>query len=45
MTGCGETSERVAAGVHGLVALLYFVMLVFHTKSVFSHWARDTRLH
>lgn len=40
MTGCGETSERVAAGVHGLVAMLYFVMLFWHVYSVIKHMER-----
>ena len=38
---CGETSERTAAGMHGLVAILYAVMLIWHTMSVVKHWDRQ----
>lgn len=41
MTSCGETSERVAAGIHGLVAMLYFVMLFWHIYSTCKHLERD----
>lgn len=37
---CGETSEKVAAIAHGCVAALYVVMLIFHVKSVLTHWTR-----
>jgi len=43
MTGCGETSERVAAVVHGAVAALYLVMLIFHVKSTIIHASRECR--
>lgn len=39
---CGETSEKVAAITHGAVAALYLVMLIFHAKSVVTHWSRSS---
>ena len=41
MTGCGETSEKTAAFMHGAVAVLYVVMLWWHGMSFFKHWWRD----
>lgn len=41
LTSCGETSERRAATLHGLVALLYVVMLAWHVFSVLAHLGRD----
>lgn len=40
LTGCGETSEGVAAAMHGAVAVLYAVMLFWHGISVWKHWER-----
>ena len=37
---CGETSEIVAAATHGVVAVLYLTMLVWHVLSVFKHFNR-----
>lgn len=37
---CGETSEAVAACMHGAVAALYIIMLLWHGKSVFAHLGR-----
>lgn len=39
-TTCGETSERVASITHGLVTVLYLVMLLWHLKSTVTHWSR-----
>ena len=41
MTTCGESSERVAAVMHGVIAMLYVAMLVFHVASVAHHWSRS----
>lgn len=38
---CGETSEKVAAAIHGVVAALYAAMLVWHIHSVLVHWRRS----
>lgn len=40
MTACGETSERVAAVVHGLVFALYVVMGLWHLSSTLTHLRR-----
>lgn len=40
MTSCGETSERRAAALHGVVAGLYAAMLWWHLFSVLTHWRR-----
>jgi len=40
-TGCGETSERTAAYMHGAVAVLYAVMLIWHGMSIAKHWSRQ----
>lgn len=40
MTGCGETNERMAAVMHGAVAVLYAVMLWWHVVSVLKHRSR-----
>lgn len=37
---CGETSEKVAAALHGVVAALYTIMLAWHVKSVLAHLRR-----
>ena len=41
VTGCGETSERHAAYMHGAVGILYAVMLWWHLLSVWKHWNRE----
>jgi hypothetical protein len=41
MTSCGETSERLAAVLHGTVAALYVIMLLWHGASVIKHLSRD----
>ena len=40
MTACGETDERVAAALHGVVFALYVVMSVWHAYSALVHWRR-----
>lgn len=40
MTACGEVDEKAAAYVHGAVAAMYLVMLIFHGMSVLRHWQR-----
>ena len=40
MTSCGETDERIAAALHGVVAILYVIMLLWHGASVIKHWGR-----
>jgi hypothetical protein len=40
VTSCGETDERVAAALHGAVAVIYVLMLVWHGASALKHWAR-----
>ncbi|HYE89546.1 MAG TPA: hypothetical protein VEA38_00945 [Terriglobales bacterium] len=40
MTSCGETSERTAAALHGVVALLYTLMLAWHAWSTVVHLRR-----
>lgn len=40
ITACGETSERIAAVVHGGVALIYLALLAWHALSAVRHWER-----
>ena len=39
-TSCGEVSERSAAVVHGLVAVIEAAIFVYHFISIFTHWRR-----
>lgn len=41
MTTCGETSEVKAAALHGAIAGLYILAVVFHIKSIFVHRRRN----
>lgn len=40
MTSCGNTKESTSATVHGIVSGLYFVMLIWHIGSIFTHQRR-----
>lgn len=40
MTSCGNTKESTSATIHGLVSVLYFVMLGWHIGSIFTHRRR-----
>ena len=40
MTSCGETDERTAATLHGVVLAFYVVMAMWHAFSVVVHLRR-----